>query len=1068
MSEPTLPQLPRELVLASAGTGKTFRISSRIIALLARGVPAETIFASTFTRKAAGEILDRVLVRLAEAATDPAGAERLAEFTALEGVRVEDARPEAWLSVLRRLVRDLHRVNVGTLDSFFVRTATIFAEEIGLPQGWRIAEQPVMDRVRADAVHEVLASGDPEVVLELVRAVGGSEAGRSVHERLLSRARSVIDLHHALDPDVVDPWSGLASHLTPVPDDLDAECERLARALEAARVPLTASGTPVKSWVRAMARAAEDVRSGSWEELVGSTLCAAATCEGGEYDRKPVPPEVCELFGAICRLARSVLGARLLAQGRAMGRLAQLLAAAVEKRQRELGAYDFADLTRLIAGPDPLGKREDLYYRLDARTQHILLDEFQDTSLAQWEALEPLMGELLSGYEGERAAVVVADPKQSIYAWRGGEPLLVRHIGETFQLERADLHESFRSSAVVLDFVNTIFGSIDASGAWGDDEVARAVAADWMTAFRDHTARHDLPGHVRVEAGPEDEGRGSSRPRLCRRAADLVAELHFAAPGMTIGVLTRTNRTVARIMMGLRDLGVPASEEGGNPLTDSAAVASVLALLRLADHPGDGIARYHVAGTPIGAAVGLEDHRDDRAAGRVAHEVRQRLLVRGYGRTLSELNGKVAGACSPRERRRMDQLVELAHRYDDRATLRVSDFLRLVDSERIEDPTTADVRVMTVHQSKGLEFDIVVLPDLDSRVEGGTRGAPPPVAYRPGPGRRATRAFPHVRKASRGLFSDVEELTTAMRDARAGAIRDALSGLYVGLTRARHAVHVVVQPDGPKGMGSACTSSAIVRHAVGATYGIGEGEILFESGDARWFTRAGARAAEAGKRARSGPPAAPAAIALRTGSPRTRGFVRTAPSELAAGSKVDLRMVLNLRSAAAVEGTIAHAWMELIGWIEDGLPTEAELRAAAEAIDPRLPRERLDALLTRWNAWLRDPVIRAVLSRDEYGDGATYEREVRFIHRDQDAVLEGAIDRLVLLREGGRVTGAVILDYKTDALESADPATLAAKAEMYRPQLDAYRRAVAGWYGISTASVACRLVVLEAGAVVAV
>src|SRR5680860_927089 len=114
-------QLPRELVLASAGTGKTFRISSRIIGLLASGSPAEEIFASTFTRKAAGEILDRVLGRLAEAALGEAAAHELSKHAFFES-RFEGS--DFWLGVLQRVVRDLHRVNIGTLDSFFVRTVS--------------------------------------------------------------------------------------------------------------------------------------------------------------------------------------------------------------------------------------------------------------------------------------------------------------------------------------------------------------------------------------------------------------------------------------------------------------------------------------------------------------------------------------------------------------------------------------------------------------------------------------------------------------------------------------------------------------------------------------------------------------------------------------------------------------------------------------------------------------------------------------------------------------------------------------------------------------------------------
>ncbi|HSJ07359.1 MAG TPA: UvrD-helicase domain-containing protein, partial [Longimicrobiales bacterium] len=86
--------LPRELILASAGSGKTYRISSHLIALLARGEPADEIFASTFTRKAAGEILDRVLRRLAEASVDPVKGMELGRDTGHP-----HAKPPVWLGV---------------------------------------------------------------------------------------------------------------------------------------------------------------------------------------------------------------------------------------------------------------------------------------------------------------------------------------------------------------------------------------------------------------------------------------------------------------------------------------------------------------------------------------------------------------------------------------------------------------------------------------------------------------------------------------------------------------------------------------------------------------------------------------------------------------------------------------------------------------------------------------------------------------------------------------------------------------------------------------------------------
>ncbi len=119
------------MIRASAGTGKTYQLSNRYLQLAADGQPAEQLLASTFARKAAGEILARVLIRLAEAATDETKRKELA--------RAID-RPLAASEcrvLLAGLVGELHRLRIGTLDSFFVQLAGYFTLELGLPGGWR-------------------------------------------------------------------------------------------------------------------------------------------------------------------------------------------------------------------------------------------------------------------------------------------------------------------------------------------------------------------------------------------------------------------------------------------------------------------------------------------------------------------------------------------------------------------------------------------------------------------------------------------------------------------------------------------------------------------------------------------------------------------------------------------------------------------------------------------------------------------------------------------------------------------------------------------------------------------
>jgi ATP-dependent exoDNAse (exonuclease V) beta subunit len=147
----------RELVVASAGAGKTYRISSRIIGLLAEGEAPRSILASTFTRKAAGEILDRVLLRLAQAATDSGAARELAKAALAEEDRAA-ADSAYWRGVLRRTVDDLNLLSIGTLDSFFVSAVKSFTHDLGLPAGWGIADKPVEERIRAEALDALLSN----------------------------------------------------------------------------------------------------------------------------------------------------------------------------------------------------------------------------------------------------------------------------------------------------------------------------------------------------------------------------------------------------------------------------------------------------------------------------------------------------------------------------------------------------------------------------------------------------------------------------------------------------------------------------------------------------------------------------------------------------------------------------------------------------------------------------------------------------------------------------------------------------------------------------------------------
>ncbi|MCH8811391.1 MAG: UvrD-helicase domain-containing protein [Gemmatimonadetes bacterium] len=1067
---------PRELILASAGSGKTYYLSSRILGLLAMGVPPGEVLATTFTRKAAGEILERVLLRLAEGASDPAKARELGR-----DAHPSLTRPEECRGLLGRLLGNLHQMNVGTLDAFFIRVARSFFLELGLPPRWTIADEPTQDRIRTEAVLVAIAEADRAQLVELLRMLNRDAAHRQVHASLLEKVDSLLAIRRQLDPRAADPWApdfGVTEQLSP--DTLRDNAQALATRLLELEVPSTQRGDPMKQWVTARSNASEAISRLDWDAAFGTGIGTKVLAEEDSFSSKTIPPEFVESFREAIRLARIDLAPKLRREARALGRLAELLEAAFDKVQRRVGAYRFDDITYLLGGPDPSGNREDLGYRLDQRIRHLLLDEFQDTSLEQWRALQPLAHELLSGHLDERAGVIVADPKQSIYGWRGARPELVHQVGEAYGLARATLDTSWRSSPVILDFVSDVFRDLPTNPAIADIDVGPRVASAWMEDFTELAAARELPGHVCVHLAPPAPGggKGAIRPSLLRRAAQIVKRLHEQIPGRSIGVLASRNRVVGYLMDELRAAGVRASGEGASYLTDTAPANAILSLLRLADHPSDPSALYHVALTPLGELVGLRDREDMGAARALASRIRIQLLADGYGRTLGKWVHGLAPSCDAMQVQRLLQLVELGHRWDERATLRPTDFTRYVASESVEDPSSARVQVMTIHQSKGLEFDAVVLPELYASLapERGEALIP----KRDADTGRVVQVYPGMSKEKLALFPEAD---VADQELRSADLRDRISVLYVALTRAKYALHLILPPEGgTRKHGAGLIREALLLEDAKAT----DTEVLMERGDPLWFDRLEGAVEQtddetplkAGdetplkvgdERPREEGEPSPPLFRPSTSGPG-RNLARRSPASLEGGTHVDLSFALRLDAASGLRrGQVVHAWCETIGWIEDGVVDDDVLRAIAQEKAPGMNRDQVGSLIGEFRGWLQAEPIRNVLSRgahpSEPGTSVRVENELPFVRRMADEIQEGFIDRLVLIERDGQVIEADILDFKTDAIETDDQETVAARTEYYRPQIAAYRSVVREQYGLAESDVSGKLVFLAAGVV---
>lgn len=1090
-------QLRNVVIRASAGTGKTFQLSNRFLAQLHAGAAPDEILATTFTRKAAGEILERILIRLAEAASSDAKCRELAGFIGANNL----SRPRC-MRLLETVTLSLHRIRVSTLDSFFSQIASSFGLELGLPPGWRIVDDLSDRQLREQAIEIVLGQDSAKDVSRLMNMLSKGAAQRSVSQLLHSTVDALYQTF--LDTDQ-SAWEQFPEVSPMNAYDLDETLENL-RTLE------------LPADKRLEAARSKDYAAASgyqWEDFVKVRGIARKVEEGATtYYKKEIQPHVRAVYERLLKHVRAVIIDLLAKQTGATHDLLGRFHTVYDRLKREVRALRFDDVTRKVAQAGREIDTGQLSYRLDSRIRHLLLDEFQDTSLAQWHVLRPFAHQVTDPCEdpmaeldpleaqlvesslvpaeelaaARRSFFCVGDVKQAIYGWRGGIAEIFDAIeSELHGINRQSLNRSFRSSQPVIDAVNQIFANMRRHELF--ESVGNGVLT-WLEQFEPHsTARTELSGHVSLKTAPAppDENVYQQSATL-RFAAEQVSELNQQNPGRTIGVLARRNRVVGRMIFELRRLGVSASEESGNPLTDSPAVELILSLLHAADHPGDLAARLHIAKSPLASHLKFTEHANDQAADQLSLFVRSELVTHGYGPTVAGWSRTLAESCNRRDLSRLEQLVELAYGFQPNATLRTRDFVDFVRTQRVADQTGDDVRVMTVHQSKGLQFDIVVLVDLDVDVT----GQPPAfVTGQPKPTDNVDRVVLYRNADIQRMLP--ENLRESFEQTRDRQITEGLCVLYVALTRAIHGLHMIIAPSSDSERKLPQSAAGILRVALTDGSPASPNKTLYEHGepyDGLPSPSPHERVVEPTTTdlevRRTEPVPAPVRIRLAESDARRRGMTRETPSGREGGRKVKLSNILRLGNAAAMErGTLIHAWFELIHWLDnERWPEERRLREVADQIGAT----NLDVgkHIREFHAMLRTPKIAWTLYRKSYQpprelnlppdvlqEIATaknlvleVQNERSFAIRDNNTVISGIIDRLVLISDGDRLLAADIVDFKTDSVSAADPKALRDRIEHYRAQLQTYRPAVARIFKLPVERISARLLMVGAGIVV--
>lgn len=1096
------------VIRASAGTGKTFQLSNRYLNLLISGVDCQEILATTFTKKGAGEILDRIIQRLSRAALSTDHASRLQSEL---GIPLDQDRAA---DVLQKLLQNLHRMEIGTLDSFFNRVARVFSLELGLPPAWDIVDEQQIQMLSRRTIHDLLRQEDVATLLPLVAK---GESSRKIATLVRDVVKQMYLIRRESQPEA---WDCLDEVKTFLSDEELAEITAQAQSMTFSKSSLT------KTWDNKMVPMIENQ---SWSELAEETWFLNVLAGTGRYGRIILPDENIALVEALIRHCRAWITTRLIKQNQATCALLGMYGERLESIKSDMGQMRFEDVTERLVEFVSMWNTDRFAFRLDHQIRHLLLDEFQDTSPTQWNVIEPFAKAVCHSNDPLRSFFCVGDMKQAIFGWRGGVAEIFDLVERKLDgLDKAEpLSTSYRSSQVIIDFVNDVFMNLD--DYQSDNDVINRAVHGWKNWFNLHsTARKELGGHITVEyaanASPEtiQSGRGKSpvdrerNENLKVATVDRVRRLHDSLPAdKTIGVLVPTNKEVGQLIFMLQSAGIRASEEGGTALTDSAAVEIVLSALKLADHPGDGVSRFHLSHSPLAKMFDLEPESvENQSANRIAAvegaaKLRDRLVQEGYGPTIESLARGLAPSCTKRELVRLQHLVRLAYsnRSDShRWSMRPNRFVEYVREEvKIADASSARVRVMTVHKSKGLEFDAVVLP-MKYLKNGWLGHTPPLIVGRPSPTDDIDTVSRYANVSHRKLLPD--SLQEIFEDDQERTVRERMCNFYVAITRAVHSLHIVCsyghKPHGKTEVGVllALLCPELIEKGVGKKKDKlhrKEG-LLYERGDANWFQT------EPTSETKTDEGIDSSRIQqyylqnltnnlyrpLNRAAKSMRGMARVRPSMLEGGNRVRLSETLTSseRELALEFGKLMHCCFEQLHWLDEGQQiADDELR---KLLSHRAPgSDQIDAAIERFRDLLQHSNLKKLLSsstvKEQYvvpdldaagGSDAANRIEVHtekrlavlmdqldYVDSDSGSLIEGIVDRLVLIYEGGCAVAAEIIDFKVDQI---DDSNLTERIEHYRPQLSAYRSAVKTMLGLGEDRIATRLVFVQTGQVVQV
>jgi len=816
-----------KIINAAAGAGKTFALVKQYLLLLlsANQPPAfQHILALTFTNKAVAEMKGRILKMLWSLAHNPKTEVAMCEALLKELPLNQEQLQAKSLLVLRKIFKDYGRFEVITLDKLTYSIVRTFAKDLHLPHQFEVVLQ--QKEVLLEMVHKLMdeiGTNDSltQMLLTFSEFKMSQDKNWDVEKELMEMAESLlkendrqaVETLQQMDKSV---WGALKTHFVTLSVSLEQQLVTLAEETlrEIEQQGLTPDDFFKKTFYNHFKKISEKQFEGRFKNQLEQALLG----EKPLYKKTTPPAAVATIedlrsyFTTQFENTRRLIGQWLLSQAIIKQWTPMALLREMEQRLNDLqqenqmmllGQFNSRISKIVQEQPVPF-----IYERLGAQYRHFFIDEFQDTSVLQWENLIPLVGNALESETstGERGSLfLVGDPKQAIYRWRGGnnQQFLNLLYGKSpFQIDPlvSSLQHNYRSCDQLIHFNNDFFKSI----------LNRLSSPSLKRLFEESAPQ--LPtskkgGMVSLSFLPKGLTKAEALPEYVSKTLAHIREASEA--GYTyedMAILVRTGEQAKEMGAALLANNIPFLSQETLYLAEAANVQFLIQLLQLEQSPqekhlqkglldyvwhyGPGeMEDYHsFANTCLSQSTyGFFELLNQQFESTFKLKTFQKLSL--YEAILYALS---SFSFLQRQDAFMLYFLDYTFEFSLQKGGTKTGFLTHWEQEsaslKIAQPEGENaVQIMTIHKAKGLEFSVVILPFLDKELHS-KRAFPIWFPLREEPYSKLPWAWISFSQKIQEFGPEGISFFQAQQQAQEA---DALNVLYVALTRAKERLYIL-------------------------------------------------------------------------------------------------------------------------------------------------------------------------------------------------------------------------------------------------------------------------------------